>query len=651
MAVTWPAPPAVVDHAPSDVQVLVALPTLDAWGHGRWGVAHWGGYGFTAPFELECHVEGLTVERGRNDPMDHIDPGGVRLRAQDPDMVLTPWVIPADGLRRWRTGVPIKVRTGTGDLFTGAISRIQAIEDPRPDVLQVVDIDCRDALSTLAASNQVAQSEQGAGELAGARMARVVANARPPGWVETDFDEGVTTMQATTLAQEALAELWLTADSDAGMVTCTPDGVVRFWDEQRGLTEDRRVTPQVLFTDDPNYGVGWKPSALPGLVCWLDASTLELDEGAPVTTWPDRSGHGHDAHATAAPPTYHATGGVENGPSVRFAKPGTPMTVEGLGAAITGDTAYTLIVLLKTRDTSAMNVLLTAPTAGAWGFLVEFVNTDGFDWGVGGGASLYGYRTAIPTGTEQLWSFVMDTTVNRHDLFKNGALLTAFIDWGFVPAPIPALGDDVLLGVNQNNGGPLDADVAAVLWYDRTLSDAERQQVEDYLQGNTSAPVVVCATSFEIVDDAQQVTNTVSIAAKGGTAQVAQDLESVSWNGVKTTQRHDLIHAAGDARSSSIAQTMLTRVTRESVVVTPLKFDALHSVEAWNAAHSLDVGDRVAVHRSRGGHRLDITAGIDEIRHDVTPYSWFTTITLSPGTQRSSYSRWSSARWGQDDWS
>jgi hypothetical protein len=146
------------------------------------------------------------------------------------------------------------------------------------------------------------------------------------------------------------------------------------------------------------------------------------------------------------------------------------------------------------------------------------------------------------------------------------------------------------------------------------------------------------------------VINQVSIAAKEGTAQVAEDAASISWHGVKSTQRHDLIHSSGDAWSASIAKTFLSRVNRAAVVITPLKFDALHSVDAWEAAHMLDVGDRVAVHRSRNGQVLDLTSSVDEIRHDISPFSWFVTITLAPGTQRTKYARWGTARWGIDTW-
>ena len=227
-------------------------------------------------------------------------------------------------------------------------------------------------------------------------------------------------MQATTLARAALEEAWLTADSDAGMLTCTPDGVVRYWDTQRGLTADRRVVPQVTFTDDDDY---------------------------------------------------------------------------------------------------------------------------------------------------------------------------------------------------------------------------------------VAATPVVCTTKFDVVDDQAPVINWVGIAAAGGTQQVASDSTSVSFYGRRSTHRNDLVHAEGDAFSATIAATFLTRVTRNAVVVSPLVFNPLASDAAWHAAHTLDVGDRVAVHRSAAGDRLDITAAIDQISHRITPYAWETTVKLAPGTQRTAYPRWGSAKWGVDHWS
>ena len=295
--------------------------------------------------------------------------------------------------------------------------RSRASEAPVPDVTRSVEVDVLDPLTFLGASDREAQAEQGANETIEERLERVWNYARPPGWVSYDFDPGAARMQATTLAQAALQEMWLTADSAAGMVMCTPDGVVQYYDTHFRLTADRRTVPQYTFTDDDDYG---------------------------------------------------AT---------------TPM---------------------------------------------------------------------------------------------------------------------------------------------------------------------ICANQFSVIDDQAQVINWVGIAAKDGTQEQAVDDFSYSFYGPKTTHRNDLIHAEGQTFSKEIAETFLSRVTRQSVVISPLVFDVLHSDVAWEAAHFLDIGDRVQVHRSADGNQLDVTAEIDFISHNIQPTSWTCTIQLAPGTQRTAYARWGTARWGLD---
>lgn len=417
----WPPLPPDTGHTPQAIEILVAFPDItEAWGRAHWGVGRWGGWNFAAPVRMECDTEGLAVERGRTDPLAHVQAGVKKLTIKDPDRLWAPWVIPADGFRQWRTGVPIQVRTSAGYLFTGTVTAIQGREAAEPDAVRTVEVAAWDPLTFLATSNQLEQPAQGANELAGARLERIWNFAAVPAWVTHRFDPGVGRMQATTLAKAALTEMWLTADSDGGMVSCTSDGVVQYWDTQRGLTADRRVVPQVTFTDD-----------------------------------------------------------------------------------------------------------------------------------------------------------------------------------------------------------------------------------EDYV----AATPVVCTTKFDVEDDQAQVINWVAIAAAGGTQEVASNQTSISFYGRRTTQRNDLIHAEGQAWSRQIAEVFLSRVTRQSVVISPLVFDALRSDAAWAAAHTLDVGDRVAVHRSADGNRLDVEASIDQIRHDITPVSWITTINLAPGTQRTAYTRWGTARWGIDKWS
>ena len=276
--VTWPPLPGDVGRHPQALEVLVALPSAtDVWGRAQWGVGHWGGWRFADPVPMECDVQGLTIERGRTDPLAHVQAGQLNVTVEDPDREWAPWVIPPDGFRSWRTGVPVQVRTSQGVLFTGSVAEITAAEEPKPDRARTVDFKALDPLTFLAASDQAEQYDQGGGELAGARLERIWSFARPPGWVDHRYDPGLATMQATSLAKAALEESWLTADSDAGMMTCTADGVVRFWDQNGGLADDRKVVPQYTFTDDDDL-----PEDVP-VICTSSFSVSD-DQGQ-VINW------------------------------------------------------------------------------------------------------------------------------------------------------------------------------------------------------------------------------------------------------------------------------------------------------------------------------------------------------------------------------
>lgn len=149
---------------------------------------------------------------------------------------------------------PIRVRfnyNGTDFfLFTGRVETW----DETPDGLEgaSVTVTAIDPFAELAAFDSYAQSSAGAGEVYGDRINRILDNA---GWTGDRFvDDGVHTMQATTLAQNALTELKLTADSEGGAVWCGPDGAF-YADGQSALVEKARSSVvQVVFTNSDYSG-------------------------------------------------------------------------------------------------------------------------------------------------------------------------------------------------------------------------------------------------------------------------------------------------------------------------------------------------------------------------------------------------------------
>ena len=108
----------------------------------------------------------------------------------------------------------------------------------------VVSVDCVDAFGKIAAFDGFEQSPVGAGELSGARIARILNNA---GVKDLDrfLDAGTVTMQATTLAGNALTELKLVADSEGGAIWCGPNFDINF-DNQYGLIEKARSNSQQI---------------------------------------------------------------------------------------------------------------------------------------------------------------------------------------------------------------------------------------------------------------------------------------------------------------------------------------------------------------------------------------------------------------------
>jgi hypothetical protein len=103
--------------------------------------------------------------------------------------------------------------------------------------------------SQLANITNVAGSPVGAGENAGARVRRILADAdwRWPSFI----DDGETTMQATTLEGTPQSLLTLTADSEGGAFYCAPDGSLRFDGFQAQIEKSGRTIPALHFSDAP----------------------------------------------------------------------------------------------------------------------------------------------------------------------------------------------------------------------------------------------------------------------------------------------------------------------------------------------------------------------------------------------------------------
>jgi hypothetical protein len=110
-----------------------------------------------------------------------------------------------------------------------------------------VTVSATDELSRLAKFDGLALPSQGFGETSGQRIHRVLNNAGHTG--SRNIDNGRATMQATTLAANAVEDLKLTADSEGGALWIEADGTVTFENEFALVENSRSNTVQAVFGD------------------------------------------------------------------------------------------------------------------------------------------------------------------------------------------------------------------------------------------------------------------------------------------------------------------------------------------------------------------------------------------------------------------
>jgi hypothetical protein len=109
-----------------------------------------------------------------------------------------------------------------------------------------VVVPCTDALGVFADNDRPAGPPVGAGELAGARVHRILDSL---GWpaLDRDISAGDSTLQATTLEGNGLAELQLVADTEIGALYQDGAGVVVFRNRSAILSEERSTVVQARF--------------------------------------------------------------------------------------------------------------------------------------------------------------------------------------------------------------------------------------------------------------------------------------------------------------------------------------------------------------------------------------------------------------------
>jgi|GEM_PF-50537 len=232
-----------------------------------------------------------------------------------------------------------------------------------------------------------------------------------------------------------------------------------------------------------------EPVPTAGLVLWLDAGdagVLAVDDKG-VREWRDKSGRGHrigqpdaGSRPTLAP---EAAGGRR---PVRF--DGATQYLTGPAVLPAGQATYTIVALWRPRRHGVQSVFeqAVAPLQGSTRAAVLAV---GEVYGFNGESNDRHDLVRYEPGEWRLTCLEMDSARPRNlRLWDNGALYAAATS---APGAL-RLGDGGIT-IGRKFATPdefLDGEVAAVLVYDRCLTDGERQQVLAHLDGEWGTDVL-----------------------------------------------------------------------------------------------------------------------------------------------------------------
>lgn len=247
-----------------------------------------------------------------------------------------------------------------------------------------------------------------------------------------------------------------------------------------------------------------------GLTVWLRADVGVTTNGSgEVTTWADQSGNNNDftgvADANNAPTEVTSSPGLNNQPSINFAGDGDHFEDSDGENYINGSTEFTIFMVMKSDLTDTDRGLFISETpVGQDKTLTIRYDAAGAN---NGGAFTDVVKTSILADDQsnQLESFSDIQATNGqiisyqwksgsdHDIFIDGILnnpsFAASPPTGTITGASTAIvgkgGKDDPDAANQS----WDGEIAEFIYYDRLISESERQGVEDYLSDKYSLSI------------------------------------------------------------------------------------------------------------------------------------------------------------------
>ena len=226
---------------------------------------------------------------------------------------------------------------------------------------------------------------------------------------------------------------------------------------------------------------GFKPSQIPGLQLWLDASQIVgLNDGDAVATWSDLSGNANNATqgTASARPTYQ-TGEINGQAVVQFDGTDDYLSLPSINA----NTVGTVFIVGKKLGASSVFLGLQSFASGTGPSLPFYFSSNSYLYIQRGGTGDYvgasGQNATLQSAflyAGKIDGATLSQRVNRTDLgvATSGAVAC---NNGF-----DALGGRIAAGVWGNQM------VAEVLFYNSALSAADIVRVETYLTAKWGTP-------------------------------------------------------------------------------------------------------------------------------------------------------------------
>ena len=215
------------------------------WDTALWDTALWDGTDISW-LDITSDVMSVATDGGKDSFNTRFRTGMMSVLLDNTYGQWTPGAGAGDpGVVRLRPGrqmrLSIRFEDGTWmPIFTG---RIDTLQDQHNQGFVTTRVHVYDAFAGFAVDDEPASAPQGAGELSGARINRILDHIA---WSQDDRDiqAGVATLQETTLAATAIQDMSDAADAEGGDLFMSGAGAVTFKARDWLATDERSVEEQ-----------------------------------------------------------------------------------------------------------------------------------------------------------------------------------------------------------------------------------------------------------------------------------------------------------------------------------------------------------------------------------------------------------------------